>query len=221
MSPTSTSRNALSAIRPIISRRAVPATGTRPLSQLTMGFEENQKWKEWRFKQLLGGDSPHDTIFDLKVYTPINKSEIWNIDYSDTPKQTPTTPPLSASPLPRPVPTTLPPHPRVTIRRLPGISTDSKYLKSQTARGSSTSQRAAFSTTSQYISLETVKSLDKGGRVDSQTARVQNSVRERVVAQDGNVEKQSGKSKENNQADDKTLPIPRSLPDFLGGGGLF
>ncbi|KAL2017745.1 hypothetical protein VTK56DRAFT_1715 [Thermocarpiscus australiensis] len=57
---------------------------SRTLSQLTMGFAEVKKWKEDKRKQaammeLSGGGNPKPpTIFDLKLYTPMHKSSVWN-----------------------------------------------------------------------------------------------------------------------------------------------
>lgn len=74
---------------PTISQRIVASTGrrlatTQPirrrLSHAIMGFDEIAEWKAYRRR---ASDPRHQlkaqTIFDLKVYTPINKSKTWNI----------------------------------------------------------------------------------------------------------------------------------------------
>lgn len=64
----------------------------RPLSHLTMGFDEIEQWKEDKRRQAMFADpnytGPKPTIFDLKIFTPIRKSDVWNISYApdDRPK---------------------------------------------------------------------------------------------------------------------------------------
>ncbi|KAK0748341.1 hypothetical protein B0T21DRAFT_344015 [Apiosordaria backusii] len=218
MSSTSTSPGTLSALRQI---KTISPTGTRSLSQFTMGFEEIKRWKEWKIKQPLP-PNPKDTIFDLKVYTPINKSQIWNIDYSEEPKQPPPTPPSSVPPLsppiPRPVPARI-----LTLRvRLPAyLGPYSYYPFPRTEGGNSTPQRAAFSTTTPFISLENWKLIEKGGKVSSTTAKVQNSVRHAAMSLSTKGKKLNSEEKKHNKNDEDEPPVPRYLPFFLGGGGPF
>lgn len=66
----------------IAARRLVTTPPIRSLSHATMGFREIAEWKEHRRR----ASDPHhhpktETIFDLKVYTPVNKSSTWNVSY--------------------------------------------------------------------------------------------------------------------------------------------
>ncbi|KAL2263153.1 hypothetical protein VTK26DRAFT_7977 [Humicola hyalothermophila] len=56
----------------------------RSLTQLTMGFTDIQQWKEHKRKQaeFKSTGANRSAIFDLKIYTPINKSNTWNISYA-------------------------------------------------------------------------------------------------------------------------------------------
>ncbi|KAK0663882.1 hypothetical protein QBC41DRAFT_329041 [Cercophora samala] len=223
MPATYISRGGLTAIQRIVSNRSASPASARSLSGLTMGFDEIKKWKEWKTKQIIAPD-PKDTIFDLKVYSPINKSSTWNIDYSETPTRPPSPPPHpGALPLEPSYPTRFPLPPRVAIRslRFPG---NVLFYKPGSRRGGGPSSppRAVFSTTTQHVTLETFKSVDKGGKVGSQTARLKNSVRNRVMSgPKKDAQQPNNNEKKDNKTDGTEQPVPRFLPSFLGGGGPF
>ncbi|KAK3941125.1 hypothetical protein QBC46DRAFT_432658 [Diplogelasinospora grovesii] len=82
----------LSAVRPATTTTtttpitATPMTQRRGLRSATMGFAEIAAWKAHRLKVSSPGYTP-TSVFDIKVYTPIHKSNVWNISY---PPHTPT-----------------------------------------------------------------------------------------------------------------------------------
>lgn len=63
-------------------RRLATTPPIRRLNHATMGFEEIAKWKEHRRRATDPRHQRNQTIFDLKIYTPTNKSSTWNISYA-------------------------------------------------------------------------------------------------------------------------------------------
>ncbi|KAK4681296.1 hypothetical protein QC764_106175 [Podospora pseudoanserina] len=216
MSSTFLSRSALSAIRPASNQPVTSLPSLRRLNCVTMGFDDVKRWKEWKAKELLVPNS-QDNVFHLKIYSPINKSQVWNIDYSGVSTRPPPPPQqasarLLVSPLPAKVP--------VRRLRVPKQFL-SYYYESPTGGGSSTPQRSFFSTTSQYITFETLKSVEKGGKVDSHSAKVKSSLRNRVQSRPNTDDAQVTGTPDNKQDKDvdAELPVLRYMPFFLGAGG--
>ena len=78
MIPTTSQRTMVNTARRLATTQQI-----RRLSHATMGFDEIAEWKRYKH---MASDPRHQsrtgTIFDLKVYSPINKSNTWNISYA-------------------------------------------------------------------------------------------------------------------------------------------
>ncbi|KAK4174830.1 hypothetical protein QBC36DRAFT_163967, partial [Triangularia setosa] len=112
------------------------------------------------------------------------------------------------------------PFPTISIRQLPAHSRLGSYHRGpRTSGGSSTPRRAVILTMTQFITFETLKSIEKGGKIGSQTARVKNSVRGGTMfVYRKECELNYEKPKHNKNAETEP-PAPRYLTYFHSGGG--